>query len=106
MAGGRNFAQGAIGLSTETYEFGVHHLSATSRARIRLMRLLGPAVLRIGGNEFDESWWTSHNEPRPSWATNVVTPADLARLRGLLDATHWRVILGVNLGHFDPARAG
>jgi hypothetical protein len=68
------------------------------------MRLLGPAVLRIGGNTVDFSWWTSSREPAPSWATNTVTPTDLAALRGLLRTTGWRVLLGVDLGHFEPAR--
>jgi hypothetical protein len=69
------------------------------------MRLLGPAVLRIGGNSVDTSWWTSNGEPPPIWATGTVTPADLLVLHGLLAATGWRVLLGVNLGHFEPARA-
>jgi hypothetical protein len=69
------------------------------------MRLLGPGVLRIGGNSLDYSWWTSDDEQPPAWATSVVTPADLTRLRELLAITGWRVILGVDLGHFDPVRA-
>lgn len=69
------------------------------------MRRLGPGVLRIGGNTLDHSWWTSDEEQPPTWATNVVTPSDLASLQGLLTATGWRAILGVDLGHYDPARA-
>ena len=69
------------------------------------MRLLGPSVLRVGGNSVDLSWWTSNGEPPPPWATSTVTPADLSALRGLLTATGWRVLLGVNLGHFEPSRA-
>ena len=69
------------------------------------MRLLGPSVLRIGGASVDLSWWTSDGESSPPWATNTVTPTDLYALRGLLAATGWRVLLGVDLGHFEPARA-
>ncbi len=69
------------------------------------MRLLGPAVIRIGGNSVDESWWTGGGESAPAWATSVITPADLTMLHGLLTATGWRAILGVDLGHFDPTRA-
>jgi len=68
------------------------------------MRLLGPAVLRIGGNTVDKSWWSSSGERPPSWAIDVVTPADFTVLRGLLDATGWSVLLGVNLGHFELGR--
>jgi hypothetical protein len=102
---GREFALGAVGLSLETKELATKDISASHRSLVALMRLLGPGVLRIGGNSLDYSWWTSDAEQPPEWATSVVTPADLARLRGLLEATGWRVVLGVDLGHFDPARA-
>ena len=104
-ATGPAFAEGAVGLSIEAAELGTQDLSAADGTLVALMRLLGPGVLRIGGNSVDRSWWTGSNEPRPAWATNVVTPADLVALRGLLLATHWRAILGVDLGHFDPSRA-
>jgi hypothetical protein len=102
---GREFALGAVGLSIEARELATEDLSASHRSLVTLMRLLGPGVLRIGGNSLDYSWWTSNDEPAPVWATSVVTPADLVRLRGLLAATGWRAILGVDLGHFDPTRA-
>ncbi len=102
---GREFALGAVGLSIEAGELATDDLSASHKSLVALLRLLGPGVLRVGGNALDSSWWTSSNEPPPTWATSVVTPADLIRLRRLLAATGWRVILGVDLGHFDPARA-
>jgi len=102
---GREFVLGAVGLSIEARELATDDLSASHRSLVALMRLLGPAVLRVGGNSLDYSWWTSDGEPPPEWATSTVTPADLARLRGLLTATGWRVVLGVDLGHFDPTRA-
>ena len=94
-----------MGLSTEASELETDHLSAAHDRLVRLMRLLGPSVLRIGGNSVDLSWWDSDGEPPPPWATSTVTPADLATLRGLLTATGWRVLLGVDLGHFEPVRA-
>jgi hypothetical protein len=102
---GSLFRTGAVGLSIEARELGTTNLNARHYRLVRLMRLLGPSLLRIGGNSVDLSWWTSSGELPPSWATNVVTPADLDALRGLLRATGWRVLLGVNLGHFEPARA-
>lgn len=101
---GNEFAPGAVGLSMDAVELGRDNLSASHPSLVRLMRLLGPSVLRIGGSSVDLSWWTSSGEPAPPWATNTVTPADLSRLRSLLDATGWRVLLGVDLGHFEPAR--
>jgi hypothetical protein len=102
---GSEFAPGAVGLSTETRELGDGRLSAGRYSLVRLMRLLGPAVLRIGGSSVDSSWWTASGEPPPSWATSTVTPAVLAVLRGLLAATGWRALLGVDLAHFEPSRA-
>ena len=102
---GNDFEVGAVGLSVDTVELSGGRLGAGDSSLIRLMRLLGPSVLRIGGGSVDSSWWTSSGEPAPSWATTTVTPVDLSALRGLLTATGWRVLLGVDFGHFEPARA-
>jgi hypothetical protein len=102
---GNDFEVGAVGFSTEAEELSSGRLSAGYPSLVRLMRLLGPSVLRIGGNSVDLSWWTSSGESSPPWATNTVTPADLSALRGLLTATGWRVLFGVDLGHFEPTRA-
>jgi hypothetical protein len=102
---GPYFEVGAVGLSTETEELGSGRIGAGDRSLVHLMRLLGPSVLRIGGNSVDRSFWTSAGEPTPSWATVSVTPADLSLLHRLLAVTGWRVLLGVDLGHFEPTRA-
>ena len=102
---GNVFDPGTVGLATETEELSTGRLSPRQYGLVRLMRLLGPSVLRIGGGSVDLSWWTSSGEPPPSWATNTVTPAYLSDLHGLLTATGWRVLLGVDLGHFEPTRA-
>jgi hypothetical protein len=102
---GSELAPGAVGLSVEARELSSGRLSAAHLSLVRLMRLLGPAALRVGGNSVDLSWWTSTGESPPAWAVDTVTPADLQALRGLLAATGWRVLLGVGLGHFEPARA-
>jgi hypothetical protein len=99
------FRPGAVGLSLEALELDTNHFDSNHSHLVRLMRLLGPSVLRLGGNSVDLSWWTSSDESPPNWATNTITPADLHALYGLLSATGWRVLLGVDLGHFEPARA-
>jgi hypothetical protein len=99
------FEPGAVGLSIEAKELATKDLSVDHTSLVSLMRLLGPGVLRIGGLSLDDSWWTSSDEPAPAWAKTVVTPADLVRLRGLLEATGWQTILGVDFGHFEPPRA-
>lgn len=108
---GPKFGLGAVGLSIEAQELASPDLSANHRSLVTLMRQLGPGVLRIGGNSVDYSWWTSQDEPPPEWAASkahgasVVRPDDLDRLHGLLIATGWRAILGVDFGHFEPTRA-
>jgi hypothetical protein len=102
---GHVFDIGAVGLSMEAHELSTGRLAARHSRLVQLMRLLGPSVLRIGGDSVDFSWWTSRGEPAPAWATSVITPADLAALHELLTATGWRALLGVDFGHFDPTRA-
>jgi hypothetical protein len=102
---GKPFAPGSVGLSIEAEELATPDLSASHKSLVALMRRLGPSVLRIGGNSVDYSWWSSDNEAPPSWATSVLRPPALVSLHGLLVATGWRAILGVDLGHFDPTRA-
>jgi len=93
-----------IGLSFEANVLAGTAFSSGTLAQY--MRTLGPGVIRFGANFVDLSFWTSKGEKAPSWAVATITPADLQRLRTLADAADWKVILGVNLKHPDPARAG
>ena len=102
---GPRFALGAVGISLEADKLATPALRASHKSLVALMRQLGPAVLRLAGSSVDYSWWMNSIEQRPSWATSVITPAEIGVLRGLLAATGWRVILGIDLAHFDPARA-
>jgi hypothetical protein len=102
---GAYFQTGAIGLSTEASELETDHLDARHTRLVEMMRSMGRSVLRIAGGSVDNSWWTSRGEAPPSWATNTVTPEDLSAVSRLLAATKWRVLLGLDLGHFEPARA-
>lgn len=99
------FQPGAIGLSIEASQLSSPVIAAGDRSLVALMRRLGPATLRIGGNSADRAWWTARAEAKPAWATSTLTPIDLEHLRRLLDATDWQTVLTVNLGHFDPRRA-
>jgi hypothetical protein len=102
---GPEFGLGAIGLSTEARELGSRQLGPSRLRLVRLMRHLGPSVLRIGGDSLDRSWWTSHGEPAPRWAGSAISPGCLFELHALLLATGWKTLLGVDLGHFEPGRA-
>jgi|GEM_PF-1835032 len=73
--------------------------------QFQYLKTLGTSVIRIGGNQVDKSFWTSSGEARPSWADATITPAGLTALANLARASGWKVILGVNMKQYDPARA-
>ena len=71
-----------------------------------LFRTLGAGVVRFGGNSLDRrTAWLPNGGPLPSWASVAVTPADLTSVAAFSRAVGWRVLLGINLGHFDAASA-
>ncbi len=97
-----------LGTSFVGFSFEANILAGTAPSAGNLfqyMKTLGPGVMRFGANFVDMTFWTSKGEPRPSWAVATLTPTDLQRLATLADKSGWKVILGVNLKHPDPARA-
>ncbi|MGH2855326.1 MAG: glycosyl hydrolase family 79 C-terminal domain-containing protein, partial [Solirubrobacteraceae bacterium] len=76
---------------------------------VTLMRSLGPGVMRFGGISADEqAAWVGRGEAGsalPGWAHTAIDESDLSGLAALARATGWRVLLTVNLGHYDPAAA-
>jgi hypothetical protein len=103
-------AADAVGLSFEMRELGIGNLDPARGNMAQLMRTLGASNLRIGGNTLDrDTLWVPAGQtppdPRPAWVEDIVTPGDLRRLRGLLDATGWTAEVGVNVGRWDPALA-
>jgi hypothetical protein len=73
---------------------------------VALLRSLGPGVMRFGGISADEqAAWVANGAARPGWARVAIDEADLAGLAVLARETGWRVLLTVNLGHYDPAAA-
>lgn len=107
-----------VGLSYEMRELSTRCTTGTcpggfdaSRGNlVALLRNLGRSNVRIAGNQLDrDTLWApagqSPPDPLPGWVQDVVTPADIARLDGLLRATGWKAEVGVNLAHYDPALA-
>lgn len=61
---------------------------------IGLFRRLGPGVLRIGGNSVERNVWT----PKGSGLMKgQISPSDVERLAGFVNATGWKCLYGVNL---------
>jgi hypothetical protein len=98
-----------VGLSFEMRELGVGNLGAAGNLPA-LLRTLGRSNIRISGNTLDrDTLWLPAGQqppqPLPAWVQDVVTPADIVRLAGLLEATRWRAEVGINMGHYDAALA-
>jgi hypothetical protein len=93
----------SLGLSFEASDLALPGFTSGNLAQY--LRTLGSSVIRIGGNTVDETYWTSTGETAPSWSIATITPADLTALATLARASGWKVILGVNLKQYDPARA-
>jgi hypothetical protein len=73
---------------------------------VNLLRSLGPGMIRFGGVTVDtQTAWASSSHPKPNWAVNTITADDLAGIDRLAREAHWGVLLGVNLGHYDPGAA-
>lgn len=71
-----------------------------------LLRSLGHGVLRFGGVSADErAQWLPAGAKPAKWESRPITEAQLSRLAKLAKQTGWKVLLSVNLGHFDPQAA-
>ena len=93
----------SLGLSYEASDLALPAFTSGNLASY--LKTLGSSVMRIGGNTVDQTFWTSTGETAPSWSIATITPADLTALNTLAKASGWKVILGVNMKHYDPARA-
>jgi hypothetical protein len=100
---GTSLTADSVGLSFEASDLALPGFASGNLASY--LRTLGSSVMRIGGNFVDETFWTSTGETPPSWSMATITPADLTALGKLAKASGWKVILGVNFKHYDPARA-
>ena len=101
---GTSLTEASEGLSFEASDLALPGFTGGDLASY-LDTISPSSVMRIGGNTVDETFWTSAGETAPSWAIATITPADLTALAGLARASGWKVILGVNLKEYDPARA-
>jgi hypothetical protein len=73
---------------------------------IKLLRSLGPGVLRFGGITADENVaWTDAATPRPAWATSTIGPEQMKALGVLARRSGWQVLLTVGMAHYEPAAA-
>ncbi len=95
---GKDFA----GFSYEKDRVGARMFNARNTDLVRLFRLLGPSLLRIGGNLVDMTTW---NPAGPGGKATEVTPEDIKELSIFSKATGWKVIYGINLKTNTPEKA-
>ncbi|MEJ2009101.1 MAG: glycosyl hydrolase family protein [Acidobacteriota bacterium] len=99
---GRAIPPDFLGFSYEAPVLTHKYFNKRNAAFIRMLDNLGKGVLRFGGNSVEFTNWARHREPRPSWAHATVTRKDLNRLFAFSRKIDWPVMLGLNLGHYDP----
>jgi len=90
------------GLSYEKSQMANAFFSPQNADAIGLFKLIGPSLLRIGGNSVDKTTWIPNGFGRTS---GQVAPSDIDALAGFLKATGWQVLYGTNLGTSTPALA-
>lgn len=93
---------GFAGLSYEKAQMANPFFSSQNADAIGLFKLIGPSLLRIGGNSVDKTTWMPNGKGRTS---GQVAPSDIDALAGFLKATGWQVLYGTNLAQSTPALA-
>ena len=71
----------------------------------QLMRNLGHATLRLGGNSQDNTCWDKSAAPHPKLCGAAIGPGKMKLWSEAARATGWRLILGINLKQNSPAWA-
>lgn len=66
---------------------------------IALFRLIGPSILRIGGNSVDRNVWTSTGAGQTE---GQIAPSDVNALAAFVKAAGWQCLYGINLGGAGP----
>jgi len=92
-----------LGLSFETSALDTGEFTAGHPVLATLLRALGPGGMRFGGNTLDQSAWAPTGPF--AGATSTVSPTDLGQMFDFARLAGWRVILGLDLGHYDPDSA-
>ncbi len=105
-APGRPVARRFLGLSFEAQALAQLGQDAYRGDLVRLLRSLGPGILRFGGITADENVaWVDSQTPRPAWATSTIGPAQMSALGVLAHRSGWQVLLTVGLAHYEPQAA-
>jgi len=83
------------GLSYEKSEFCHPLFRPSNRNMIALFRLLGPSLLRIGGDSSDKTVWTPNGRGQKY---PQIAPSDVNQVAAFVKASGWQCLYTVNLG--------
>jgi hypothetical protein len=95
---------GMVGLSYEKSHLTDGYFTGDNAALVALFKLLGPQLLRVGGNSVDETTWYTAAAADAGAAT-IITKADVDGLAAFARAAGWDVLYGVNMKTSNPALA-
>ncbi|HXR71467.1 hypothetical protein [Actinocrinis sp.] len=101
-AGSGQSGTGFAGFSYEKDRVGAGMFDAHDTNLVSLFRLLGPSVLRLGGNLVDMVNW---NPTGSGGSASQIAPADVDKLAAFVHATGWKVLYGINLKTNNSANA-
>ena len=90
------------GLSFEKSHLTNHTLRSGNSAMVALFNLLGPSNLRIGADDVDVTTWDPSAQAVSGPDLTTVGTVEVDDLAGLLSATGWNVIYGLNLKTGTP----
>ena len=101
------FQGGGAGAGPEAEQsvYALGRPGAPNLVYFRLMRNLGPGILRLGGNSQDNTCWHRAEAPHPDACQAELDSADLALWAAASRASGWKLIVGLNLKQNDPAWA-
>jgi hypothetical protein len=95
-----------VGLSYEKTHLTDGYLSASNAPLIALFKLLGPSMLRLGGNSVDMTTWQPTAPPGSAgMVSKSIGTADVDAFAAFMSATGWSALYGVNLGTNTAATA-
>jgi hypothetical protein len=89
-----------VGLSYEKSHLQAALFRGDNAAAVAMFDLLGPGILRVGGNSVDSTVWQTYDAGPPSpeaGAPTVITAADVDGLAAFAKAAGWQVLYGVNM---------
>jgi hypothetical protein len=95
---------GFLGLSYEKTTLDQGLFRGDNAAAIALFRLLGPGVLRVGGNSVDRSSWNGNSAGTSPPQSNT-SQSDVDALAAFAKAAGWTILYGVNMKTSTPAYA-